>query len=92
MFSGMSDGKLIDLSHSVEHGMITYKGLPAPIICDYLSREASRLAHALEALRAVDLDATLARVALYDTRLRLGCAEVRFFHDLGYAIDPGLQG
>src|SRR3954471_19016284 len=33
---------LIDLSHTVEHGMVTYKGLPAPIICDYLSREASR--------------------------------------------------
>jgi kynurenine formamidase len=33
---------LIDLSHTVEHGLITYKGLPAPIICDYLSREASR--------------------------------------------------
>ena len=34
--------KLIDLSHEVEHGMITYKGLPAPIICDFLSREESR--------------------------------------------------
>ena len=34
--------KLIDLSHIVEHEMITYKGLPAPIICDYLSREDSR--------------------------------------------------
>jgi kynurenine formamidase len=34
--------KLIDLSHEVEDGMITYKGLPAPIICDYLSREDSR--------------------------------------------------
>lgn len=33
---------LIDLSHEIEHGMPTYKGLPAPIICDYLSREASR--------------------------------------------------
>jgi kynurenine formamidase len=33
---------LIDLSHTVEDGMITYKGLPAPIICDFLSREASR--------------------------------------------------
>ena len=33
---------LIDLSHSIEHGMTTYPGLPAPIICDYLSREASR--------------------------------------------------
>ena len=37
---------LIDLSHTVEHGMITYKGLPAPIVCDYLSREASRKLYA----------------------------------------------
>jgi kynurenine formamidase len=33
---------LIDLSHTIEHGMITYPGLPGPLICDYLSREASR--------------------------------------------------
>ena len=33
---------LIDLSHTVEHGMITYKGLPGPIISDHLSRAASR--------------------------------------------------
>jgi len=33
---------LIDLSHTVEHGLVTLKGYPAPIICDYLSREASR--------------------------------------------------
>ena len=38
--------KLIDLSHDVEHGMITYKGLPAPVICDFLSREASRSLYA----------------------------------------------
>jgi arylformamidase len=36
------DARLIDLSHTVEHGMITYKGLPAPVICDFLSREESR--------------------------------------------------
>jgi len=34
--------RFIDLSHTVEHGMITYKDLPAPLICDYLSREESR--------------------------------------------------
>lgn len=34
--------KLIDLSHTIEHGLVTYKGLPAPIICDFLSREASK--------------------------------------------------
>ena len=33
---------LIDLSHTIHDGLITYKGLPAPVICDYLSREASR--------------------------------------------------
>lgn len=32
----------IDLSHTVEHGMITYKGLPAPVISDFMSREDSR--------------------------------------------------
>lgn len=37
-----SASTLIDVSHEVEHGMVTYKGLPAPTICDFLSREASR--------------------------------------------------
>ena len=32
----------IDLSHTIEHGLITYKGLPAPILCDFLSREQSK--------------------------------------------------
>jgi arylformamidase len=39
---GKSRDRLIDLSHTVEHGMTTYPGLPGPLICDYLSREASR--------------------------------------------------
>jgi kynurenine formamidase len=34
--------ELIDLSHTIFDGLITYKGLPAPIICDYLSRENSK--------------------------------------------------
>lgn len=38
--------QLIDLSHTVEDGLITYKGLPAPIICDFLSREDSRKIYA----------------------------------------------
>jgi arylformamidase len=32
----------VDLSHTVYEGLITYKGLPAPVICDFLSREDSR--------------------------------------------------
>ena len=34
--------KLIDLSHSISDGKVTYPGIPAPKICDFLSREASK--------------------------------------------------
>jgi kynurenine formamidase len=34
--------RYVDLSHTIHHGLITFKGLPGPLICDYLSREASR--------------------------------------------------
>lgn len=37
---------LVDLSHTIESGMVTYKGLPAPVICDHLSRIASRGSYA----------------------------------------------
>lgn len=38
----MAGQRLIDLSHEIEDGMITYPGLPAPAIRDWLSREGSR--------------------------------------------------
>lgn len=38
--------RLIDVSHTIEHGMITYRRFPAPIICDWLSRPASRAKYA----------------------------------------------
>ena len=31
----------IDLSHTIEDGLITYKGLPPPLICDYWSRKST---------------------------------------------------
>jgi len=37
-----SRSSFVDLSHIIEEGLVTYKGLPAPIICDYLSRKESR--------------------------------------------------
>ena len=37
---------LIDLSHTIEDGMITYKGLPAPLVCDHISRIQSRKTYA----------------------------------------------
>jgi kynurenine formamidase len=33
--------RLVDLSHVIEHGMTTYKGLPGPRICDFWTREHS---------------------------------------------------
>jgi arylformamidase len=38
--------RLVDLSHEIEHGMVTYRGLPAPTISDWLSRDASRTRYA----------------------------------------------
>jgi arylformamidase len=34
--------KFIDLSHTIKNGMITYQGLPGPVISDFLSRKRSR--------------------------------------------------
>jgi kynurenine formamidase len=33
--------EIVDLSHVIEHGMTTYKGLPGPHICDFWTREGS---------------------------------------------------
>jgi kynurenine formamidase len=33
--------KIIDLSHVITDGMVTFKGLPGPHICDFISREQS---------------------------------------------------
>jgi kynurenine formamidase len=38
--------QLIELSHEIRPGMVTYPGLPGPEVTDYLSREASRAHYA----------------------------------------------
>ncbi len=38
----LPDDRYIDLSHTIFDGLVTYKGLPSPVICDYLSREQSK--------------------------------------------------
>lgn len=45
-FDAAETRRLVDLSHEIEHGMVTYRGLPAPVIGDWLSREASRAKYA----------------------------------------------
>jgi kynurenine formamidase len=34
--------RLVDVSHAIEPGMVTYEGLPGPIVSEFLTREASR--------------------------------------------------
>jgi len=34
--------RLVDLSHEIEHGLETYRGLPPPVITEFMSRERSR--------------------------------------------------
>jgi len=41
-----SPARLVDLSHTIEHGMVTYPGLAAPVISDWLSRDASQTRYA----------------------------------------------
>jgi kynurenine formamidase len=38
--------RLVDLSHVVEDGMVTYQGLPPPVVSDFLTREESRQRYA----------------------------------------------
>lgn len=38
----MNARRFVDVSHEIEAGMVTYEGLPVPVIGEFLSREASR--------------------------------------------------
>lgn len=42
----MTDRRIVDLSHRIRAGLITYPGLPAPTIEPHLTREASRSVYA----------------------------------------------
>ena len=42
----MTPSRLIDVSHTIEDGMVTYPGLPVPVISDWLSRDASQTRYA----------------------------------------------
>ena len=43
---GMTEQRMIDLSHPIENGMITYPGLPAPVITDHWTRASTRAHYA----------------------------------------------
>src|SRR4051794_1149093 len=37
----LEEKRIVDLSHVIEHGMTTYKGLPGPAICDFWERTST---------------------------------------------------
>ncbi len=41
-----SQSRFFDISHTVENGLGTYPDFPAPVVCDFMSREASRAHYA----------------------------------------------
>ena len=48
-------GELVDLSHPIRAGLVTYPGIPAPTITPHLTREASREHYAPGTEFAIDL-------------------------------------
>ena len=38
----MTSGRFVEISHPIDAGMVTYAGLPAPVVSEFLTREASR--------------------------------------------------
>jgi len=93
----------IDLSHTIESGMITYKGLPAPIMCDYLSREASRRTYAPGTEFQIDkiemvgetgtyLDSPFHRYAGGDDLAALALSRVANLACVVASVDPSAAG
>jgi kynurenine formamidase len=73
-------GSYVDLSHRIEHGTLTHRGLPGPIICDYLTREASRERY------APGYEFQIARVDMVvNTGTYIDCPFHRFAHGKDWA-------
>lgn len=58
-------GRLVDLSHIIRAGMVTYPGLPAPVVTPHLTREASRALYARGTEFAMDLVTMIGNTGTY---------------------------
>ena len=58
-------GELVDLSHTVRAGLVTYPGIPAPTITPHLTREASREHYAPGTEFAIDIIAMAGNTGTY---------------------------
>ena len=57
--------RIVDLSHRIRAGLITYPGLPAPVITPHLTREASRSRYAPGTEFAMDLITMIGNTGTY---------------------------
>jgi arylformamidase len=60
-----AEERVIDLSHPIEAGLITYPGLPAPIIVPHLTREASKAKYAPGTEFAMDVITMIGNTGTY---------------------------
>ncbi len=63
--SGDRRGELVDLSHPIRDGLVTYPGLPAPTITPHLTREASRAKYAPGTEFAMDVITMIGNTGTY---------------------------
>lgn len=61
----MSIPRVVDLSHPIRAGLITYPGLPAPVITPYLTREDSREKYAPGTEFAMDVITMIGNTGTY---------------------------
>ncbi len=58
-------GRIVDLSHTIRAGLVTYPGLPAPVITPHLTREASRAKYAPGTEFAMDIVTMIGNTGTY---------------------------
>ncbi|MFF1571846.1 cyclase family protein [Leifsonia sp. NPDC058292] len=62
---GRIEGRIVDLSHRIRAGLITYPGLPAPTVTPHLTREASRDKYAPGTEFAMDIVTMIGNTGTY---------------------------
>jgi kynurenine formamidase len=60
-----SPGRIVDLSHPIRAGLVTYPGLPAPVITPHLTREGSRERYAPGTEFAMDIITMIGNTGTY---------------------------
>jgi kynurenine formamidase len=58
-------GRLVELSHVIRSGLVTYPGLPAPVITPHLTREASKQKYAPGTEFAMDVITMIGNTGTY---------------------------